>query len=215
MALTVCNNCGKKVSDTVEKCIHCGAPIGTPQDINCDESSSQPDGNVKKDFETDTQKDTEGAQKPAKKYFSLSSAERGKLEEEFLYDDKMSMKWYRKSYVSRKIRKLGAIGWFMHLFLMIVFSFVPNLDMVESELNQKFAVIGLCCALVLMFGGLLTVIISVILNIIWNRKIKIYIYLRRFERWLAEKKDIDYNMSFESSRDRMLYDSIDVNTRKL
>ena len=27
MGLIVCKNCGKRISDTVDDCIHCGAPI--------------------------------------------------------------------------------------------------------------------------------------------------------------------------------------------
>ena len=104
----------------------------------------------------------------------------------------------------------------LNLALVIFFCvFIDEVIMLDNKLNQMFVVIGLCCAILLTFGGLLTVIITIILNIIWNRKIKIYIYLRRFDRWLAEKKNIDHNITFESSRDKMLYDSIDVNTYKL
>ena len=51
MALIVCKKCGKKVSDTLDKCIHCGAPLTDDAELPPEEetaSSNQSEETKKK-----------------------------------------------------------------------------------------------------------------------------------------------------------------------
>ena len=48
MALIVCKGCGKKISDTVEKCIHCGTPTLEPAPIEEEKKASDTDGKPEK-----------------------------------------------------------------------------------------------------------------------------------------------------------------------
>lgn len=211
MALKLCSNCGKKVSDTVERCIHCGAVIEAKKE----KTQEAFDTSEKNDVST---KKNDGAskKKPSKKYFSMKLDDRVKLEEEFLHDDEIAMKWYRKSYISRKIRKLGACAWFTHSVVAILAA-VFGTDMIapESELNEIFLTISLLCVVVLVLGGLLTVVLTFIANRIFLTKIKQYTYMKRFKAWLAEKKHIDYNMTFDKVKDKELFESIDINIRTI
>ena len=89
MALITCKNCGKNISDTTEKCIHCGALVGVDVETTADSADN---ASVK----------TENKTEKKIKFLAMSDEDQIKLEEEFLDSDPDAFKWY-KSFYEKKI----------------------------------------------------------------------------------------------------------------
>ena len=83
MAIMICKNCGKKVSDTVEVCIHCGKDPRTEPAMVVAEP-------IKKEEPEKVQQEIELEDESPVDFFQLDEEEQLKLESEFLKEDKSS-----------------------------------------------------------------------------------------------------------------------------
>ncbi len=207
MALIICEKCGKKISDTVPKCIHCGAVV--KKETN-DRTCSQKE-EVKKPLEKNVAKVQLKAQ-----YFSLDSSTQNKLEKEFLAQDKKAMKFKRKEIEFKKFSALGNFALYASAFCILgIRVLLTKVLGVTEFFNAEYAGIGAAGLFVTLGLGILISIFSFVGKTIFNRSTKKYIYMKKFQRWLKRDKDIDYDPIFVTNSEKSIFDQIDLNTMDL
>ena len=84
MALIVCKKCGKKVSDTLDKCIHCGAPLTDDAELPPEDETA-----------SSNQSEEAKKKKALLSFDSLSEDDKTILEREFVKKDKWAYKHRR------------------------------------------------------------------------------------------------------------------------
>ena len=196
MALIVCNKCGKKVSDTVEKCVHCGAKLSLKND--------EPEVKEKKE---------------KIRFFSLPDIEQDRLKDQFNLHDPEAGKWVHKMTRCYRALKIGRamliISWIIYGISTVVLS--NRFEKISEDTSAMIAiVIGLC---VVVIAGVVGFFLTVINSINARNKgrygqKKIYVYLKKFDAWLATK-DIIYDIKFETAKNKELYESIDLDIEML
>ena len=189
MALIVCNACGKKVSDTVETCIHCGASL---KEEPCAKEAKEENEEV------------------LKSYDAYSEDDKLQMEKAFLAEDKWAKKIKRKEVILKKL-----YGWFSSILLLLVvfgsFCRYFGKDALEEKLYslglfELFAVVYT----VLFVGFLLGIIIVLGIGAAEKRSIRKYIYMKKYQRWLKEAHDISYEPQFFEKKKKDIFDAIDL-----
>ncbi|MBR2871173.1 MAG: zinc ribbon domain-containing protein [Clostridia bacterium] len=203
MAIITCEKCGKKISDTTSKCIHCGAMLKKEQEAKV--------LSVKEEVKVPLDKTQYNT-----KFFSLDSAKQNKLEKEFLLQDKKAMKFKRRELEFKKFSSIGSFAVYISLLCILgVRLLLTKVLGVAEFYNEEYAVIGAVGIFVTLGIGILILIINFICKIIYNRSIKKYIYMKKFQRWLGSNKEIDFNPTFITNTEQALYNQIDLNTMDL
>lgn len=198
MALIVCKACGKNVSDTANKCIHCGAELKKEQEIDKEELN----------IEEKKPKSMSG------KFFSLDYGIQDKLETEFIKSDEKAFKYKRRIVEFKKFESIANIGFFGCLFASWIVRLLSGLDVVEIvnvEMYNLSATIFNC----IMIFCVVVFVLSIIVDIVHQRSIKRLIYIKKFKKWLQEEKDIDYNASFLDDAEKKLLEQVDLKTMDL
>ena len=191
MAIIICKSCGKKVSDTVDVCIHCGKnPL---QDIEEVELQSL---------------EQEVLEEKTVDFNELSEAERLKLEGEFLKEDEWSKKYMRSHLEAFPfMRPLLVYPALLFLILRLLFSFTDIF--VGSEIENEGAFISaIACGIGLVAVCVVMFVYSIIRRI-YNRAIHArYIYYRRLQKWLQEKKNISFFPELRTLSQKAFFESI-------
>lgn len=192
MALIVCKNCGRQISDQVEECIHCGFSILKG---NAEQESSQ----------------AKAEQKTKMIDFSdLPQAEQILIETEFLKTDKKMLKQRRKMQERSSCRKIGLTLYFITIVYRL---FVPwyitnhldgrvhdsNLYDLSSTILYLIAILSLIWILKPLFAC---------------RSMKKRIYQKKFQIWLEENKKISYVPTFISEKEKAIFESLDKESIK-
>ena len=134
MALIVCTECGRKISDTSKHCIHCGAAI---------ESSHE---------ETVTK--APEAKKTPSDYFQLQSGLQIQLEAEFLETDTWAEKYRRKGLELKAFHGLylgSAIGIWLSatvFYFILRFKNISDEGIANWKAFQVLLVAGIGCLIV-------------------------------------------------------------------
>ena len=205
MALIVCENCGRKISDTCLRCIHCGKEIETdqsnnaPQDIKENSNSSH---NTTEENDVVIQEDNNN-------FSSLTEKEKGLLEEEFRKSDKWAERYVRKTTEFVKFRKM-----FYHLLIsLIILIAVARLFIGEKGLlleylivNFSFLLVSLVCFVALFIICLGMFLYGVIGPICFMVTLKKYVYLKKFILWLSQEKNIKYAPVFTYKSERRKFE---------
>lgn len=190
MAIIICNSCGKKVSDTVDVCIHCGQnpkeeTVKTDERASAEETSKA----VTIDFN------------------KLSDEEKKKLEIEFLKEDNWSKKYMRNRF---ELLSYAKPIFFYPILLFIIFRLLSTFtdifigaDVVNKGATVIAAVSGIgltvvCCAMFVYS------ILKRIYNFVTHAR---YIYYRRLQKWLNEK-NIYFFPELQTLRQKALFESI-------
>ena len=197
MALITCKNCGKKISDTVEKCIHCGA---TTKEPDVKETSISKEQNSE-------------ANEAGKTVFNkLSEKEQIKLENEFLKFDKKARIYRRKIFEAKR-------------FALLVF-LIPLITRVLSA-GQKGAIEKLFegkiydpkmldlsekCLIPLIAVLLMSIVLCIYSATTYKKRENKQLYAKKFQRWLKEEKNIVYKPNFISEKDRVVFEEINLDT---
>lgn len=178
MALIVCPCCGKNVSDTAEKCIHCGF-----------------------DFRLQAK---ESEQSEKREYTNLTEYERNRLKNEF--DVSFSQfaninKNYEKTEKADKV--LGVFTIFFGLSLiasLIIFRIVKlNFESVIAYIVVIYTVFAfLFCAVKLIFWDLF---------FYKKRKRNHLAYLKKYRNWLKDEKNIEYDLTL-TKQERKIFNGI-------
>lgn len=193
MALITCWKCGKKYSDTIDSCIHCGAPIessASVRDTLLMEDVRIEDVNVKKVEYTD--------------FWDYPEQTRNRLEGEFWAHDKKAAKWRR---VEIETKKAWSLVWALILSFCIDFCLVKLL---YSNDYSNFFMVSFVCALI---GLALAVIISIgliVAMIFVKCSIKPFLYMKKLQKWLFEEKRIKFVPRFNNAKERAKFEKINL-----
>lgn len=193
MALIKCRECGKSISDTTDKCIHCGAFVHkNAADESADENNSESinlgDFVIFKD---------------------LMAHKRIELELEFCHSDKWALKYVRKIQEPKSIQKIAGIadtfGFICIMLIILLAGTNPDWQPYNYELFAAGIILGVCTGIL----GFVITILSLILQHIHARSIKKNLYYhKKLQVWLRKEKNIIYYPDFATQKIKDKYDSI-------
>jgi len=195
MALIECKTCGKKISNTTDKCIHCGSPTK----------------------EHETKKDEAIVAPPSKTrdYDRISDYERLALEMEFIRQDENAMKYKIKQNDRLRLKKLKSSGWLLWLFSFLICTNSLN-ELGIATYTSKFA---LSLALIFNVSLLFFVISSAIYLLVTKKAEKTskerFIYLKSYQRWLLSAKAIEYTPIFKTEKEKILFEETAIESLNL
>ena len=199
MALIVCNNCGKKISDTTKQCIHCGAKTF----LDIENQGAENEQNK--------------AKKKLTEYYSLSYEEQQKLETEYLEIDKEAAAWFKFGETRDMCTKFAGRILTVLIVLGMLIGFVSQGLSTLFDPNDTAIMcltIGLCGFLLVSGICFLTIIVGLAIKVVFFRQRKQFIYFRRFDLWLREK-NIIFDIVFITDSQKNLYENLDIKTEKL
>lgn len=205
MALIICNNCGKKISDTADECIHCGAKIRLDVNEKIDE--------IEYDIE-ETEVENADKEYDLVKYYSLPVDKQEKLERDFRKSDKEAGAWKEKALNVESFIKASKA--FLLISALVFFALRLFSDVLSGKLLDKTNERAGICFAVGLIGFVVVFVISLIAlgiaeavrSLRFGKK-KQYVYYRRFADWLLEKNVI-FDMEFLSDKDKKIYEKIDL-----
>ena len=210
MALIICSNCGKKVSDTTSECIHCGAKIGV--------ATNDKNKNLNNTKKTNISVDNNEESDVIYKYYSLPFEKQERLENDFLKFDKESAQWQEKSLVVTKFFGAARILLILALIAFSILSFIVKIlpdGTIDFDDEKRIMFLGIGVAGYIAVAAICLVVLaisSIIIKLRFGKK-KQYVYYRRFSKWL-EKKNIVFDIEFASDDDERLYEKIDLKVDK-
>lgn len=192
MAIIICKKCGKKVSDTTDVCIHCGHPTH-------EEKSSDKEEKIK-------------IEKNVYNFNSFAEDDKLILERDFLRADKWAMNYRtRKEEISSFLAMLAITLFCLVLALKIV-GYV-NKDFFAGEIyNESFAAIAISCLIALLALLLVISVYSVCMNINFKVTMARFIYMKKFQKWLKENKNIEYTPPFIKTKEKEIFEKINIDT---
>ncbi|MBE7083410.1 MAG: zinc ribbon domain-containing protein [Clostridiales bacterium] len=193
MAIIVCKNCGKNISDSCEKCIHCGADIK----VN-DLSTANQDKPLTKAIQ--------------KTYENLPEYAQLELENEFIEKNEDMMKYKRKikgaeTFFSNS-KLLLIINLFILLISRLIFNLYPKVGVfIENKTIYSLFAIWVIFSILI---GLLLLLIGGIMKLIMKNKIKSFTYIKKLKLWLEKEKEIIYNPIFQLEEDQELFNQLNI-----
>lgn len=206
MALITCKNCGKRISDTVSNCIHCGAAtkdiIVTPTVIRSYSTISP-----LKHSDTPTAALTD--------FNKLGEDKKVELENEFLKSDKRARAYVRKGVSANAYVSLASFllpAWPILVFLRkwAIENWFQGKIYDQQWINYSYY---------FLFAIVILALVSVTLGFYsaFSRmgRVKKQLYYKKFQRWLLKKKSIQYTPNWVSKKDKQVFEQIDLNTMDL
>lgn len=201
MALIICKNCGKKISDTIDVCIHCGCNL---RETEIPEQASQVQNEA-----------VEICESQQTDFDDLIALEKTKLETEFLKDDEWSNKYMRdRSELSSFAKPLLLCPLFAvalsGAFVRILNFFIDMSTSMSDILNptaKTVAIISGVALAVLCIAMFIYSIAKRISNAVTHAR---YIYYRRFQKWLLEKKNITFFPKMRTMHQKRIFESITI-----
>ncbi len=203
MALIICRNCGKKVSDTVKICIHCGASL-LPEEV-------PPQPHAVEEIVEKKEKSSE-SQDVFVKFKNLDKKQQKALLEEF----------WKEDILARKYQKKKAILEFFQ-YEILLYLLIPNLIAIVLWFVFKFqpqstgGLLLVCSSLAAMviLHPILILIFGIIMKVTVDSKVKTLTYKKRFQIWAKETRQIVYKPTFDNKAERQMFEQIDIETQKL
>jgi len=205
MALIICNNCGKKISDTTSECIHCGAKIGFGAKEEFDEPK-----NVE-----DVETVAEDEENEIFRFYSLPIEKQEALENEFLEFDTQAAEWQEKAAKVTKFYKISRLFLLLSAIALALLRLIPKIFSIEmfkddnerAQICLVIGAIGYAVALIISFIAMASC--SAVIKARFGKK-KQYLYYKRLSNWLMER-DVVFDITFLSDSDEKMYNKIDVN----
>ena len=198
MALITCEKCGKKYSDTISVCIHCGhnpaEAVEKADKIIKDESNIQATVNeatkspspIPETHKKDEQPQKSSVRQPAINFNKLSLKERERLENEFLVNQPKRLKYEKKRHII--LHLLGMTVQMTIVCLVIALGW----GMLVSQYANNYALYDIVIK-VSTSGFAIGIIVSILLSVIF----KVYSasrksdgYLEAYKAWLKNEKNI-------------------------
>lgn len=213
MAIIICKHCGNKVSDTVDTCIHCGVSLTEFKETKATaDDTKAADIPICEDTEEKTVKKTqEEENKPLVNFDRFDESRRLALEEEFLKSDTWAMKYRQRK---EEVSSYGAIVLFyFNAFLLAGIIFKEKLvNLLEKVIyNDTFDKLG---GYLMIAGGvalLLCLGYVIAYRVISIFSIKEFVYMKKFQKWLREERNIDYIPPILTIKEQEKFDSVDLN----
>ena len=203
MALIICENCGKKVSDTAKNCIHCGASLLTKEVL------PQPPA-----VEEMVEQKEQASEKLDNfvKFKNLEKKQQEALLKEFWKEDLPARKYQKK----KTILEFFQYGILLYLLIpnlvAIVFLFVFRF---QPQSTDGLLLIYSLFAAMMILQPILLLIFGIIMKLTVDSKVKTLAYKKRFQIWAKETKQIVYKPTFENRVESQMFEQIDVKIHKL
>ena len=192
MALIICSNCGKKISDTTEKCVHCGCPTKhAVEEIS--QNCIQDDANKNQ---------------AAVVYAYLDNYQKEKLEKEFLASDKWARKYQRNSLEAPSFATPLFVCVFSALMILFLYFKIAEGYIADDPINPEMLELSIALFVSL---GVLTVamfIYSIVIQINFALKRDRFVYMKKFQLWLLVNKNIEYDPPVYTLREKKIFDNI-------
>ncbi|MBE6584670.1 MAG: hypothetical protein E7649_06825 [Ruminococcaceae bacterium] len=193
MALIRCEKCGKAISDTIEKCIHCGNPVNENRS-----NSTSADENTAKCNEESINFDDFVL------YKELMEHERIELELEFCHSDKWALKYVQKIHEPKSIQKIAGIADAFGFICLLLIS-TTNADLHNIQVYSMGIMLGIFTGVV----GLAITVLSLVLQRIHLGSVKKNLYyFKKFQIWLHKEKNIIFYPDFATLKAKEQYDNI-------
>ena len=199
MALIVCKKCGQKISDTVELCIHCGALISGEPVVEKEES---------KDVDIPNQnKEEKMVQYNYEKY---DEDIRIQLEQQFLTTDKWAKSFRRKGVEIEQFKSLFSWGLILPALIVLVVKCCYSYIFKESYYNELFLGIAIIGAISLFAVSLILTVVLFFVGVAYKRSLNKYIYMKKYQRWLLEEKNVRYTPVFLDQKSKEKFEKLDI-----
>ncbi len=177
MAIIICDNCGKKYSDTLSACIHCGHPKQIVKNQHSNDKAAKSVSKTQIEEKTTETK---------KVYLSdLSSEYVGELEAEFLEHDAWALKFEQKRRANAMFRNMCMFSVGISL---LSFSVMRNLAFLVK--NDFMLHIAEFWSIALLVFGIVGTIVFFIRGIVRFFGKKQGAYDEKWKKWLCEEKNI-------------------------
>ena len=209
MALIVCNNCGKKISDTIEKCIHCGALIKVSENRNSINICEENDKMLTKEKQKPLIDQDETVNRA--KFKNLSKDQQLKYEQEFVNSDK---RFYN---LKRREAEFEKVGNFAFLMIGLTFAIFIGMNWIIAKFglqlyNEGLYDFSMNVMLTILVASFALIIINFIMKITYKRSIKRFIYMKGLKLWLEKEKNVDFSPPFLDDKEKEIFDDIDLET---
>ena len=201
MALIICSECGKKVSDSAKTCIHCGAPLSAEETA---EKTAVPE---KKEEKVPHPQPSDGMIR----FKSLGKKKQEELVHTFWDEDPIAKRYQKKRCILNNLYFICGGFQFLPglLFLAMHFLFKFKIQ------NEKMLVVSLMALSVCFVLFTLSLFVTrIIEKLTVDQKLKKYTYEKRFHIW-AKTRNVDYYPVFAKSADKALFEQINIDTIKL
>ena len=199
MALTICKKCGKRVSDTVEKCIHCGALLNQPE---------EPAIVVQNDADNKESASETAVGEPVR-LESLNERIRKELEEEYLAADEWARK-YRRSKA-----ETASYSRYLFIYLGLLLLYLRALELFDITfagplINQTAFIVSVISLALLLGISFALLVYAIVKRVHLKLTLARYVYLKRYQGWLLKEKKIDFEPHFKRNIEKQRFDSINV-----
>ncbi len=187
MALITCPKCGKQISNTAEKCIHCGYNLHSS-------SETQPE---------------------LKQYYGLSAAEQKALRAEFYKTDTAYAECDRRAEKRGNLINISfyinVISDFVWISLIVI------VRIYQAATNKEATVFGVIAAIFLLLAAVSLIANCVLRFTFRKCRHNQLIIEKRFQKWLKVEKAISYKVQLtsEQKKDKAFFDEIDVDRTQL
>lgn len=189
MALITCKECGNKISDTVDICIHCGSSLKVGETVI-------PKETVK-----------------AIRYESFTEQERWNLELEFLNESPRATKFIRKLEGPRAHMTAAYFP-----FLIMVIAFIACMVYITNRPSGKIEIqsamylfIGVAAVIILLVCNMIIFITGAIRRAVLQNSIQSHMYLKQYQVWLRDRKGISFVPLFANEKQKYIFESLDDN----
>jgi len=207
MSLIICKKCGRRVSNTANNCIHCGASLKEEISNKLEMISTVEEHTEKENIEGLENIIYSGHRIS---FNQFSDDDRFALEREFLFKDK----WARKYRSIKEELNAFFYAWTYVLLTIISALMILGLNRFFDNLlliNPSMAVLSTTSFILLGVLLLGMLIYSMVMKIIFKVSLAKYIYMKKFQKWLKEEKAIEYKPALLTIKDKEIFDSLDLN----
>ena len=187
MALINCRNCGKKISESIDKCIHCGFFLRHSPTIEFTETQSAEYtelSQVETPDESKTIADRSNGIEPLEEslvnYSKLDERKKAKLETEFLKVDKDARNFRRKGLEIKKF--IGYIFWMLPVTraVAVLLEYVKDTYFGGVIYDGKMYSFTLYCIFGLIFLWAFAIIIVIVRLYTYKKSIRKYVYYKKY-----------------------------------
>ena len=209
MALIVCKECGRKISDTSKQCIHCGSVLEIKHTDDTIESNNS---TFEETVEKEAVNDYDESADNVKDFASLSIIEKMQLEKEFAKSDKWVFKYIRRKTEFGCCRRSFLWAFWTGIALRLILLLIMNAPLSDIEyyiVNPGFAELTIILLVVLFLLCFIMFIYGIIGPIYFAITRKKYVYTKKLMNWLNEEKGVKYAPVFSEKKQRIL-DSIQL-----
>ena len=147
-------------------------------------------------------------------YNELNEAHQTKLENEFLSTDKFAKKYRRKGVEGKRYATIALNILLIGSILMALQSFALEKLFGGVVYNQKYLDISEYFLYPLVFIWILSIVMCLYSLFSFRKRRNKQLYAKKFQKWLKSEKSIIFKPNFISELDRIMFEEIDIETKR-